>query len=265
MSFKIATYNVLADCYINPSWYPHTTSDYLDPKNRIPAVVNYLIRLDADILCLQEVEHHMFSNIDKTLSPLGYRGIHSLKNRMKKDGCAIFFRTRSFELLKFFKIDYPDQYGGLPDSGHIGQLLVLEYSGRLLALANTHLKWDAPATPSAKRYGMFQITHLLAEIEGKANGCSGVIICGDLNVTPDDEVILAMHRVGFQYSHQNCDYPTCNSNQQAQTLDYLLYNPAIKNQPILLTVVANDTPLPGGNEPSDHIAVLAQMEWCINI
>jgi mRNA deadenylase 3'-5' endonuclease subunit Ccr4 len=56
MRMKVATYNVLATAYIEPTRYPLTPPEWLDATTRLPALTAHLIRLDADILCLQEVE-----------------------------------------------------------------------------------------------------------------------------------------------------------------------------------------------------------------
>ena len=56
MSFSVTTYNVLADAYANRAWYPRTPALVLDPTWRVPALVQYIAAIDAEIICLQEVE-----------------------------------------------------------------------------------------------------------------------------------------------------------------------------------------------------------------
>lgn len=50
LDFTVATYNVLATAYIRPEWYPFSPKALLDPFHRIPALVEHLVRLRADIL-----------------------------------------------------------------------------------------------------------------------------------------------------------------------------------------------------------------------
>src|SRR5438034_6979626 len=74
MAFTVATYNVLASAYIKPQWYPNTPNELLRPEHRIPALSQYARQLDADILCLQEVEDTTFGNLGAALAGCGYRG-----------------------------------------------------------------------------------------------------------------------------------------------------------------------------------------------
>lgn len=89
MSFTVATYNILANAYIRPAWYPHTPPEMLVAAQRGPALVRHIIGLAADILCLQEVEDGMFTALEEGLRPCGYTGHLTKKARGKPDGCAI--------------------------------------------------------------------------------------------------------------------------------------------------------------------------------
>jgi mRNA deadenylase 3'-5' endonuclease subunit Ccr4 len=95
MSFSVASYNVLADAYIYPEWYPATPPSVLDPSWRQSALVRHLAELSADVLCLQEVEAERFAVFDAHLRPLGYSGHYARKGGSKPDGCATFVRERS--------------------------------------------------------------------------------------------------------------------------------------------------------------------------
>lgn len=56
MPFTVATYNVLASAYIKPEWYAGVPAHLLDPAWRVPAVARSVAALDADLVCLQEVD-----------------------------------------------------------------------------------------------------------------------------------------------------------------------------------------------------------------
>jgi mRNA deadenylase 3'-5' endonuclease subunit Ccr4 len=56
LSFSVASYNVLASAYIQPALYRRTSSVVLNSTWRIPALLQHITRLQADIICLQEVE-----------------------------------------------------------------------------------------------------------------------------------------------------------------------------------------------------------------
>jgi mRNA deadenylase 3'-5' endonuclease subunit Ccr4 len=91
-SFSIASYNVLADSYVKPQWYPNVDPEVLRWDRRKFALADRVARLDSDIICLQEVEPDAYALIAQRLGAKGYEGIYSKKGSDKPDGCAMFFR-----------------------------------------------------------------------------------------------------------------------------------------------------------------------------
>ena len=67
MTFTAVSYNVLAAAYIQRAWYRRTPALVLDPTWRVPALVQYISLLNADLICLQEVEPVTFVAL-RTLS-----------------------------------------------------------------------------------------------------------------------------------------------------------------------------------------------------
>jgi len=99
-TFSVATYNLLADCYASPSYFKLTHPSTLSWRNRKEAVLEVLDALDADILCLQEVDH-----FDSFLLPQmrarGYDGRFKKRNGpTKRDGCATFWRRDRLKLVQ---------------------------------------------------------------------------------------------------------------------------------------------------------------------
>ena len=91
---------------------------------------------------------------------------------------------------------------------------------------------------------------------------NGWIVCGDFNVNTDDEVISRLRHNGFNYSHaEDPDAATCNANRRARMIDFLFHDARLSPEPIALTQVRDDTPLPDPDEPSDHVAVAAKLRW----
>ena len=72
MSFSLASYNVLASAYIQRAWYRRTPALVLNPAWRVPALVQNISRLNADLLCLQEVEPVTFVALRSYLGERGY-------------------------------------------------------------------------------------------------------------------------------------------------------------------------------------------------
>jgi mRNA deadenylase 3'-5' endonuclease subunit Ccr4 len=262
MDFTVATYNVLATAYVKPEWYPLSPRELLDPLHRIPALVEHLAQLRADIFCLQEVEEVTYTAIAQRLSALGYGGTLARKGDDKPDGCATFFRTQAFEPVRVARVEYQDASAGQSPSGHIAQLLVLKAGQRFLGVANTHLKWDPPNVPREQQYGYRQMRQLLKERSLQAPECSSWVLCGDLNVTEDSDVVALLRESGFAFSHAGCSRAaTCNSNRRAKMIDFVFHDRALRAEPAALPVVDDHTPLPGPAQPSDHVAVLARLAW----
>jgi mRNA deadenylase 3'-5' endonuclease subunit Ccr4 len=247
----MSTWNTLATAYIRPEYYPRTPKDILDPAWRIPALVTHARVLDAEILCLQEVETVLFNALQKALK--GYVGIHSLKGGQKPDGCATFFRE-PFTLVNHRRVEYRDH------SGHLAQCLVLGDKGRRLAVVNTHLKWDRAGTAREKQWGYGQIFQAMETLEEDQS--DGQVVCGDFNATPESDVVMALMAAGFSHAHQELPgISTCNSNGSAKLIDYLFSRGSLKSDAIAPVPIYGTTPLPSEDQPSDHLPLVARFEW----
>lgn len=262
MSFSVASYNVLADAYLNLNWYPDTPATDLEPRQRRPALLRRVAELGANVLCFQEVESDLFAALQEHLRPLDYEGRFAQKGAGKPDGCATFVKTTTFTVHSVRVFHYADGKGAQPDSGHVALLHVLKYDGRFLGIANTHVKWDRPGTPEAVQWGYRQIAQLLRERDITTNGCATWIICGDLNATANSALVRLLFQAGFMdayrgYEHMN----TCNPNRQAKRIDYLFHTAGLRARPIALPTIDGQTVLPSVQEPSDHLPVMAWFDW----
>lgn len=63
---KCATFNVLADAYINKGDYSHVDPDLLLPNARTSGVIKLVGDLNADVVGLQEVDKYLLEAFDKT-------------------------------------------------------------------------------------------------------------------------------------------------------------------------------------------------------
>lgn len=259
MSFTLTTWNILATAYIRRAWYPRTPRTVLDPAWRVPALVRHARELGADILCLQEVELEVFNSLQAGMEDLGYCGTLAMKGDRRPDGCATFFR--GFTLVSDQRIAYADGNGG-NDSGNIVQMLLFERQGKRLEIANTHLKWDPPETPRDRQLGYRQIRQAIEALRAEADSSDGQIVCGDLNVAPESDVVEAMLAEGFDYTHRQCRAArTCNSNKEPKLIDHLFYRGSLRARPVLPAEVGEETPLPSLEQPSDHVPLTAQFDW----
>lgn len=259
----MATYNVLASAYVQRAWYRRTPALVLDPAWRVPALVQHISKLNADILCLQEVEPETFVALRTFLGERGYEAQYARKLAGRPEGCAILYRRQAFELLDVRSVPYTDGGGAAPDSGYIALVARFQCSGGRLGVINTHLTWDSPDTKPAAQRGLRQAQQLAAEYENISAQARGWIIGGDLNAVPASEIASVIKRAGFEYAHRDlAGVVTCNVGGNARLIDYLFYSPALLADPVTpAPAIDESTILPSAEQPSDHIAILAKFAW----
>ncbi|NWR75770.1 ANGE2 protein, partial [Centropus unirufus] len=187
MSYNILSQNLLED---NSYLYKHCRKHLLIWAYRFPNILQEIKQLDADVLCLQEVQDdHYRTEIKSSLESLGYHCEYKMRTGRKPDGCAICFKTSKFSLIssnpvEFFRRDIP-----LLDRDNVGLVLLLQprfhcKTNAVLCIANTHLLYN----PRRGDIKLTQLAMLLAEIASVALQKDGtfcpVIICGDFNSIP---------------------------------------------------------------------------------
>jgi mRNA deadenylase 3'-5' endonuclease subunit Ccr4 len=251
LSFSVASYNVLAGAYIHPAWYRRTPTMVLQPAWRVPALAQHVANLSTDVICLQEVEIETLGALRTRLAALGYAAEYARRKGGQPDGSATFYRKEIFAFGGVHAMAYEEE------DGDIALIVSLQIGDRSIAIANTHLAWDPPDTRSQARRGTRKIRRLLAECEADAG--PAWLICGDLNATPDSEIVAACRRAGFQYSHCGLTGAyTCNANGRAKTIDYLFHSPALGAEPQSLPRITDESALPSAAEPSDHLPVASR-------
>lgn len=262
MAFTVATYNILASAYIKPEWYEGVPEQLLRPDSRVLAVGNHVEALHSDVLCLQEVEPAVFSALSGRLGPLGYTGYFEQKGHSKPDGCATFV-ARTFSVRQPQRLEYRDRENGSEKhSGHVALLLALESDGHVLGVANTHIRWNKPGTPRDEHVGYCQVTEVIEACRTFEPHCRDWVICGDFNAAPDTEVIGAMRNAGYVSAH--ADRPnirTAVANGRAKLIDYVFHPAGLRAKPLDPPVIADDTKLPSTEQPSDHLALVAEFDW----
>jgi mRNA deadenylase 3'-5' endonuclease subunit Ccr4 len=259
--FTVVTYNVLADSYVRRERYPHVSPELLDPAHRRAALLDHLAGLDADVLCLQEVEQATYSAIAARLSSLGYSGSHCQKAGRKPDGCATFQRDATFARRAEARLEYDDAQAGAPRSGHVAHLVALDHPGGRLGIVNTHLKWDPPDTSPKLQYGYRQAAQLLRERDRCLPECDGWILCGDLNATPESEVVALIEGQGPRSAYAGRDSAhTASIAGRRKIIDYVFHGSSLRAEPFTVPSLAG-LALPGPGQPSDHVALVAGFRW----
>ncbi|KAL3498108.1 hypothetical protein ACH5RR_040840 [Cinchona calisaya] len=113
--FSLVSYNILAQVYVKSALFPHSPSPCLKWKARSQAVLTVLKNLGSDFLCLQEVDEYD-SFYKQNMENLGYSSIHVQRSGQKRDGCGIFYKYSSAELILEEKIHYNDLVNFIEDT-----------------------------------------------------------------------------------------------------------------------------------------------------
>ncbi len=261
MLFSLASYNILAEAYTLPERYPGVPAALLASDHRRSALVRHIAGLAADLICLQEVEPEVFRLLEAALGQRGYQG-HYAQKTARPDGCASFVRTSLLPVQTTQTLRYADGQGEKPDSSHLALLVTVAWQDRPVVVANTHLKWDPPGTPTEQCWGYRQIRELLARRSELAPDAAAWIVCGDFNVTSDSPVADELRRAGWIDVYREREHMrTCNTNRRARRIDYLWHTPELVSKPGPLRSITDETTLPSADEPSDHVAIMGWFEW----
>jgi nocturnin len=243
-AITVVSWNVLADAYVRPEYYPYTGRTFLEPVARRRALVERLASLDADVLCLQEIERPLF---DEATSALCEHDGRFLRKHTRLDGCAIFVR-RTLGPVAHHELVYSD------GTGHVALAAIV--SG--LGIATTHLKWQPPETPPDTRLGRNELRELLAAWVRPEHAW---VVCGDLNADADSPVLATAFEHGLRDAYESLpDAYTCNSNGRRKRIDFILHSASLRATPSPLPAITDVTPLPSADEPSDHLAIGAKLE-----
>lgn len=335
---RVVSYNVLAQAYVKSALFPHSPSHSLKWKARSQSLLALLKSLEANFLCLQELdEFETFykGNMDKQ----GYSSVYIQRSGRKRDGCGIFYKRERAELILEESIDYNDlvpadedpensdkvkdeenlstnnsrgspQTNLLDDRGDpedprvrlkrdcVGLLTafkLLEPPHHVIVLANTHIYWD-PAWADVKlaqaKYLLLRVTQFKDTVSERFSCKPLVIVAGDFNSTPGDEVYryltsgsselskgyssignepeaseqspIALHSL---YSFIGGEPPFTNYTPGfTGTLDYILFSSSEHMQPVSFIKLPSAESLdilgglPNENHPSDHLPIGADFE-----
>jgi len=104
--FSVATWNILANYYANPQFFD-VPAKYLSPGFRKPVLLRDLTELNADILCLQEVDEYN-EYWKYHLMKWGYESIWAKRSGKRLDGCVIAYKKQKFQLGWEYKVEYDE-------------------------------------------------------------------------------------------------------------------------------------------------------------
>ena len=100
-TLRVMSYNILDDTFIKQDKYRYCPEDILYMRGRHHRIVQEILQVNADVVCLQEVcKAHFEDKLSPDLARLGYAGIHmGYIGPQANDGITIFYKTSCLELL----------------------------------------------------------------------------------------------------------------------------------------------------------------------
>ena len=183
-------YNILCNKYATRLQYKYTPPRALEWEYRRDLILNEIQALDADIVCLQEVDQENYHEFfRRELAPHDYRGIFWPKSRARTmtepqarlvDGCAIFYKDRKFICLDKQLVDFGNTAINRPDMkgehdifnrvmprDHVAVVAFFENraTGSRVVVANAHMYWD----PQFDDVKLVQAAILMDQIERLAD------------------------------------------------------------------------------------------------
>ena len=295
-SVRVVTYNVLANVYAKSAWFPWTERALMKAKSRLTRTREYIRELDADVLCLQELDGYDDDGSAVTSTSLpswrswleseGYDSRHVRRTNTKKDGSCVAWRRNAFTCVDHRAVSYNDiahEMYSKSDNGDdddersdererylrdcVANLTVLKRmrDGAEVLVCSTHIFWD----PQYSDVKVQQAKRLVEEcerfVDERASAGSDVrphvIIGGDFNSEPDSDVYRVMTATFSSASSGREPAFTNVTPSFTACIDYIFVSDGItvtrvKEQPRRETLGEG---LPNETHPSDHLPVVVDV------
>lgn len=250
---SLATWNVLADCYLTPDLYPNTPVGLLLPGARTAAIVTELLsmveRLRLDAVCVQEAHGSLLAELETVALPRGWRVLRTTESETARDQCVVLLCGK-------WRLGSHDRrsYKQAPDN-HAQRLALLRGTTTVI-LYNTHLQW---ALDNGRLTGA-QGAELASWASREAQP---TIVAGDLNSPRESPAVQQLIGIGFTDLHPLESLRTAEFLHTGPLrLDYILVRGARgRSLPATDLVIDGREPLPGWRCPSDHLPLAA----CVSV
>ncbi|KAK5091873.1 Glucose-repressible alcohol dehydrogenase transcriptional effector [Exophiala xenobiotica] len=188
-TFSAVTYNILCERYASKQKYGYVPERYLNWPSRRQLILDELRALDADVVCLQELDRNSYDEFfRKELSILGYKGYYAQKSRAETigehakfvDGCGTFWKDRTYVVLdtqhfvlgrkaveKAGAKSSADMLNRVWQRDDIATVVFLEnrFTGSRVIVGNTHTYWD----PAFRDVKLIQVAVFMEELNKLAD------------------------------------------------------------------------------------------------
>ncbi|XP_013146111.1 PREDICTED: protein angel homolog 2-like [Papilio polytes] len=201
-TFKVVSYNILSQHLLESQLYLFQNCSMVNLQwdVRSKRLFDQIIRLDPDILCLQEVHASYRESFFSQFEEVGYTGVFKKRTGVYDDGCAIYFKKSVFQMEDHILVQFCQTSYGILNRDEVG-----------LAVRLVPLDARAPSSPlvvattrlfhyvGSEHVRLAQLQLFLAHLERFANnGCQlgyhPIILSGDINSAHETPVIKFLTR-----------------------------------------------------------------------
>ncbi|KAL1530871.1 hypothetical protein AB1Y20_001765 [Prymnesium parvum] len=263
---SLVTWNLLAPCFVSPSKYPWAGTQALDWQHRHERILSQLARLDADVVCLQEVERASWDRLNADFHELGYDSVlqQSTSNVENPIANVVLLRRGQLELVRAESrsraLITVLQAAGASDEG------LAEGEEARLYLANVH--FEAGADKAAQR--QFQLNSLLKRLVFQRSLDVAAASGRPRALAPSSDASGAPIVIAGDF---NCDRrsPLYTFLSEGVAADETKQTPSSAQVLLPLTDAYSSAPPPWGSaqphripsidHPSDHMPLGALISW----
>lgn len=275
---SLVTWNLLAPHFALPSKYPWADEGVLDWDKRESLIVEELTAIDADIICLQEVQVDLWDHLCSLLD--GYDGVFQNMTRDHPVANAILVKRGGLKIIRTES----------RSRALIAVLVDETESSSPLYLANAHLEAGCGDASEVTRFNQVRslckrlYVHVHKDPDKKSNDAPAIVITGDCNMLRFSPVYTFLKTGSFQDARgvkikapclplrdAYLEHPppwgpkALMSYRSGHLLDYVWVSDSIK---VLRTMPVKDAVSTGGQKewpsadnPSDHIPIGAILSW----
>ncbi|XP_012284829.1 2',5'-phosphodiesterase 12 [Orussus abietinus] len=233
-SFRIVSYNILADTYADSDYSRESLFPYCPPyalaiDYRKQLILKELLGYNSDIICLQEVDAKVYSmDLLPFLSTYKYDGVYNKKGCQVSEGLATLFNAERFENLYFeftlisenvhvdvfndvwskIKNDkFKERFLERNTTVQVTVLQSKENPSEIIVIGNTHLYFH----PDADHIRLLQAFYALIYTRSVAESIKkkypsknvSIILCGDFNSSPQDGIYHLMTQNHIPENHKD--------------------------------------------------------------
>ncbi|KAK2586648.1 hypothetical protein KPH14_011693 [Odynerus spinipes] len=206
--FRLLSFNILAQNLLEAHPYLYLQHDRraLPWEVRRPLLIQEILRAQADVICLQEMQEEHLSEFLKPFQELNYKYLYKKRTNDKEDGLLLLYRSDQFNLIDYAKVELYQPGVKLLNRDNVGIVAKLSFCdspNTQIVIATTHLLFN----PRRNDVRLAQTQLLLTEIERIAfieNTELGpkylpIILSGDFNLEPHTGVYKFITEGSFEY------------------------------------------------------------------